>query len=285
MTGVMKQLVAVSLAAVLAAAAFAASAGAKPTGEFAQFAQCEYENPEVTDCLYTVTSGGSIGIGTKTIPLVNPITLEGSYAYEEMWLRGGTNGVTLSKTPQPVPGGIKGVTAPGSWPKAVQEWWNEGIETGLTGVNATIELAGPTKGITNVTLSTENLLFEEGTGLGLPVKIHLENALLGSNCYFGSKAEPIQLDLTTGSSGELTGTPGEISFNGSFTIFTLKGLRLVDETFDVQAVDGCGGIFAEYVDPLVDSIFGTPAAAPENRITFEGKLQDASAEAVFKSGP
>ncbi|HET7444593.1 MAG TPA: hypothetical protein VFJ57_08045 [Solirubrobacterales bacterium] len=274
-----------SFAVVFGVAAFAGTASAKPTGEYAQFAQCDYENPEVTDCIYTVTNGGSLGIGTKTIPFVNSITLEGSYAYEEMWLRGGTNGVTLSKTPQPVPGGLKGVTAPGSWPKVVQEWWNEGIETGLTGVNATIELAGPTKGLTNITLNTENLIFEEGTGLGLPVKIHLESALLGSNCFFGSKAEPIQLDLTTGSSGELTGTPGEISFNGPFTIVTLKGLRLVNENFAAPAVSGCGGMFSEYVDPLVDSIFGTPAAAPENRITFEGNLQDASAEAVFKSGP
>lgn len=285
MTGVAMRLVAVSLAVVLAVAVLAGSAGAKPTGEFAQFAQCEYENPEVTDCIHMTTNGGSIKIGKKTIAIKNPITLEGSHVYEEMWLRGGTNGLTLSKTPQPVPGGLLGITAPTSWPKAVQEWWNEGIETGLTGVNATVELAGPTKGLTNVTVSWENLLLQEGVALGLPVKIHLESALLGSNCYFGSSSEPIQLNLTTGTSGELTGNTGALSFNGAFTLMTIKGFRLVDGTFAVPSASGCGGIFSEYVDPLVDSIFGTPAGSGENAVVLEGELTDGEREAVFKSGP
>ena len=49
----------------------------------------------------------------------------------------------------------------------------------------------------------ENWLFEEGTALGLPVKIKLSNTLLGSSCYVGSNTEPIQIDLTTGASGAL----------------------------------------------------------------------------------
>jgi hypothetical protein len=284
MTGITKKLLAIGIALVLTGAVAAETAVAAPTGEFAQFAQCEYENTEVDTCIYWVWSGGTFKLGAKTIPLKNPITLQAS-SVSEMDLLGATNGVTLSKTPQPVPGGLAGVTAPTSWPKWLQENFNEQIETGFTGVNATIELAGPSKGLTNLTLSTENLILEEGTALHMPVKIHLENAILGSNCYLGSSAEPIVLNLTTGTSGALKGSLGEIMFNGAFTLVDLTKVRLVDNTFSVPAANGCGGVLSTYFDPLVDSIFGTPAGVGENHAVLEGTLTEGEREAVFKSGP
>lgn len=284
MTGMAKKLATVGTAVALTAAVFAAPAAAGPTGEFKQFAQCEYENTEVSTCVDWTWSAGTLGIGEKSIPIVNPITLQASYV-EEMDLLGATNGDTLSKTPQPVPGGLKGVTAPGSWPEWLQEYFNEQIETGFTGVNATIELTGPTKGLTNATQSTENLLLEEGTALTLPVKIHLENPILGSNCYLGSNSEPIDLHLTTGTSGALKGSAGELMFNETFTIADFTKVRLVDNTFAVPGANGCGGIFSTYIDPLVDSIFGTPAGVGENHAVLEGTLTEGEREAVFKSGP
>jgi hypothetical protein len=284
MTGVTKKLMSVGIAAVLAAASFAAPAAAEPTGEFAQFAQCEYENPEVTDCIDWTWNTGTLQIGSKTIPIVNPITFQGSYV-PEMDFLGATNGETLSQTPQPVPGGLAGVTAPTSWPEWLQEAFNEQIETGLTGVNATVELAGPTAGLTNATLSTENLIFEEGAALRLPVKIHLDNPILGNECYLGSNSEPIQLNLTTGTSGALKGSAGELMFNEAFTLIDLTGVRLVDQTFTVPSANGCGGELSEYLDPLVDSIFGTPAGVGENHAVLEGTLTEGEREAVFLSGP
>jgi hypothetical protein len=284
MTRVTKKLMSVGIAAVLAAASFAAPAAAGPTGEFAEFAQCEYENTEVSTCVHWTWSAGTLGIGKKSIPIENPITLQASYV-EEMDLLGATNGDTLSKTPQPVPGGLQGVTAPGSWPKWLQEYFNEQIETGFTGVNATIELTGPTNGLTDATQSTENLLLEEGTALTLPVKIHLENPILGSNCYLGSNSEPIDLHLTTGTSGALKGSAGELMFNKTFTIVDFTNVRLVDNTFAVPSANGCGGIFSAYINPLVDSIFGTPSAAGKNHLVLEGTLTEGEREAVFNSGP
>jgi hypothetical protein len=284
MTGVIKKLATVGIAVILGTATAAVPASAAPTGEFAQFAQCEYENTEVETCIDWTWNAGTFKIGSKTIPIKNPITLQASYL-AEMQLRGATNGSTLSKTSQPVPGGLSGVTAPASWPEWLQEYFNEAIEEGFTGVNATIELAGPTNGLTNATLSTENLFLEEGTTLGLPVKIHLENAILGSECYFGSNAQPIQLHLTTGVSGALTGSVGELMFNGAFTLLDLTKNRLVDETFAVPGASGCGGMFSAYFDPLVDSIFGTPSAVGKNHAVLEGTLTEAEREAVFLSGP
>jgi hypothetical protein len=158
--------------------------------------------------------------------------------------------------------------APG--PPGVQTWWNDGIANGLTNVNLTTELAAPA---TSIALSIENLIFEEGVALGLPLKFHLENALLGSNCFVGSNAEPIQVDLTTDTSGSLKGQAGELMFNGGFTLLTLTGVKLVNETFAAPEASGCGGIYSAYVDPLVDSIFGLPAGSGENSMVLEGDLR------------
>jgi hypothetical protein len=275
--GSRNRLAAVTIAVVLAALASAPAATAAPPPGFKDFLPCPWENVETTDCVHWLFDDGAYEIGERTVPVVNPVTLQGGYTAEapEDQFHGSEEGETLSKTPQPVPGGLLGVTAPMAWPMFLQEWWNEMIEEGFTGVNATIELAEPA---TAIELSYENLFLEEGTTLGLPVKIKLDNALLGANCYIGSN-EPVELALSTGESGSLTGTPGTLSFNPELTIFTLTGIEVVDGTYALPGADGCGGIFSEFVDPLVDSIFGLPAGS-ENAATFEGVLRDASATAM-----
>jgi hypothetical protein len=275
--------------AALAMLLFASSALATahhPKGEYAQFGECPLNRSTITDCIYSLSSGGGFTIGKKTVPIVNPVTLQGGFEGESPNIKfyGAEEGNTLSKTPQPVPGGLFGITAPKWWPIWIQEWFNKQINEGLTGVNATVELTGPTKGLTNIALNTENLLFEEGTALGLPVKIHLENAILGSNCYLGSESSPIQINFTTGTSGSLKGAAGVLSFNEPlFTIITIAGGKLVNNTYSAPGVSGCGGIFSFLIDPLVNEILGVPAGEGKNSATLEGKLQDAQAKAVKAS--
>lgn len=281
----MKKFITGSMVAALASLVLVPSAlGAShnPKGEFAGFAECPLNNPLVTDCVLSVTNGGSFTIGKKTVPLKNPVTLQGGgyLVGETTQFVGAENGDTLSKTPQPVPGGLLGITAPTWWPKFIQDWFNDQINKGLTGVNATVELAAPAS---QIQLSTENLLNAEGTALGLPSKIHLENAILGSNCYIGSNAKPVQLNFTSGKSGALTGAVGELNFNEAFTLVTISGGKLVDGTYAAPGVSGCGGIFSIFVNPLVDSILGTPSASGKNSAILEGKIQDASAAAVKAS--
>jgi hypothetical protein len=284
----MKKFIAGGMAAALAALVFASLALASshnPKGEFAGFKECPLNRETVTDCILSVSSGGGFTIGKKTVPLKNPVTLQGGLegVGPEVKFIGAENGDTLSKTPQPVPGGLLGITAPTWWPKFIQDWFNNLINEGFTGVNATVELTGPTKGVTNIKLSTANLIFEEGTALGLPAKIHLENAILGSNCYIGSETKPVQIDFTSGTSGKLTGSAGEISANEAFTLITIKGGKLVNNTYAAPGVNGCGGIFSFFVDPLVDSILGTPSPSGANSATLEGQIQDANAAAVKAS--
>ncbi len=284
----MKKLIAGGLTAVLGALVFASvaiGASHNPKGEYAQFNECPLNRATITDCVLSVSSGGGFTVGLKTVPLKNPVTLQGGFegAGSEVKFYGAENGDTLSKTPQPVPGGLLGITAPTWWPKFIQDWFNNLINEGFTGVNATVELTGPSKGLTNVKLNTENLIFEEGVALGLPVKIKLDNAILGSNCYIGSEKSPVQLNFTTGTSGSLKGSAGTITFNPSFTITTISGGKLVDGTYAAPAASGCGGIFSFLIDPLVNSILGLPAGSGKNTATLEGKLQDAVAAEVKAS--
>jgi hypothetical protein len=268
--------------AVLVLAPSAIASSHHPKGEFANFGECPLSNPAVEACIYSVSNGGNFTVGSKEVPLVNPVTLQGgaSGSEEETVFYGAENGETLSKTPQPVPGGLLGIKAPTWWPIWIQNWFNNLINEGLTGVTATVELAKPASAIK---LNVNNLIAEEGTALGLPVKVKLSNAILGGNCYLGSNSSPVQIDFTTGTSGELTGSRGEISFNEAFTLVTLEGGRLVNNTFSAPGVSGCGGIFSFLVDPLVDSILGVPAGSGSNSAILEGKLQNANAEAVKAS--
>jgi hypothetical protein len=285
---VMKKLIAGGLMGALGVLVFASTALASshhPTGEFSVFAECPHDRATITDCVYSVTNGGSVTIGNKTVPIKNPVTLQGGFEGEVPNIKfyGAENGDTLSKTAQPVPGGLTGIVAPTWWPKFLQNWFNKGISEGLTGVDAIVELTGPTKGLTNIQLNTENLIFAEGTALQLPVKVKLDNALLGSNCYIASNSSPMVIPLTTGVSGSLEGFPGVLSFNGDYSIITTAGAELVNNTFTAPAASGCGGLFSLFVDPLVNTILGTPAGSGKNFATLEGDLKDSQPEYVKAS--
>jgi hypothetical protein len=280
-----KRLAAALAAALsLALAGQASAASHHPKGEYAAFAQCPLSVKSVTDCIYSLSDGGSFTVGTKTLPLINPLKLQGGFAGagDEIKFYGAENGDTLSKSAQPLAGFLK-VSPPSSWPKFLVQWFNEGVEEDHIGVIATIELVGPSEGLTEIKLSTENLLGARGTALGLPVRITLSNDLLGSNCHIGSASEPLELNFTAGHSGSLKGDLGEFSFNKSSTISTLAGAKLVDGTYAAPAASGCGGLLSYFLDPLIDSILGLPSPAGKNTANLEGKLKDAVAVEVSAS--
>jgi hypothetical protein len=273
---------AVAALALLVFASGALAASHHPTGEFEHFGECPLNNSEVTNCVYSVSSNGSFTIGKKTVPLVNPVTLQGGFkgSGESTVFYGAENGETLSKTAQPVPGGLLGITAPTWWPIWIQSWFNNLINEGFTGVNATVELAGSASAIK---LNTANLLNRSGTALGLPAKIHLQNAILGSSCYIGSNSNPVHLNFTTGTSGSLEGNPGTFTHNAAFTLLTFSGGRLVDGTYAAPGANGCGGILSFLVDPLVESVLGIPSESGQNTAALEGVIQAATAKAVRAS--
>jgi hypothetical protein len=284
----LKKLMVSGLVAAVASMAFASgSFGAShhPTGEFANFGECPLNRESIQYCVYSVSSTGSFTIGKKTVPLVNPVTLQGGYEGKasELQFYGAENGDTLSKTAQPVPGGLLGITAPTWWPGFIQTWFNNLINEGFTGVNATVELLGPSKGLTKVNLNTTNLLNEKGTALGFPARIKLSNAILGSGCYIGSESEPVQLNFTTGESGALHGSKGTLTHNEKFTLLNFSGGKFVDGTYKAPHTNGCGGIFSFLVNPLVESILGVPAGEGANSAYLEGVLEAGVAKVVRAS--
>lgn len=275
-------------ALMLVPAAQATAASHSPTGEWAQFNECPLSRETLEACMYSESNGGFFQVGKKTVPLVNTVILQGGLESTESGQQfyGAENGETISKTPQPVPGGLLGIVAPKWWPQFLQDWFNEQINKGLTGVTATVELAGPA---TNIKVNTLNLLLETGTALSLPVKIKLSNSILGSNCYIGSNSKPVVIDFTSGTTSPpppnepISGDAGTLSVGGGGTIITLSGGALVNNSFAAPGASGCGGIFSFFIDPLVNSILGTPSPAGTNTAVLEGKLQTAAAPAVRAS--
>lgn len=287
--GIRKRMLALSAVLVVALAGLigsASSAMATPKGKFAVFAQCPLTNPSVTACIFAQTKSGEFTIGTTSVPINKTITLqggiiEGENEAEEITQSfvGAANGVTLSKTALNVPGGLAGLVKCNEISNFFERVACELIfENALTGVTATTELAAPA---TSISINEGNLLDAEGTALGLPVKLKLSNPFLGESCYIGSNSNPVQLNLTTGKSGTLTGKVGKVSVSEG--LLTVAENSLVNGTFTAPKSNGCGGIFSFLIDPIIDAKIGLPSGAGHNKAALEGQLEQAGASTVKAS--
>lgn len=280
------------VAAVLAAsmmlvpASQALAAPHHPKGEFAPFNDCPLSNPKVNICLFSESSGGFFTVGKKTVPLVHPVTLQGGLEAVGSPFIGAEDGNTLSKTAEPVPGGLLGIEAPASWPKFLRDLFNETINNGFTGVTATVELAAPASAIK---VSLGNLFLEKGVALSLPTKIKLSNSFLGNSCYIGSNSSPVTIEFTTGETSPpppnkpIHGAAGAPFENEEGTLVKFSGGKLVNNSFAAPGANGCGGLFSFLIDPFVNSIVGLPSAAGTNTAVLEGVLESAAAPAVKAS--
>ncbi|HSS42810.1 MAG TPA: hypothetical protein VLK37_09735 [Solirubrobacterales bacterium] len=264
-------------AALLVPASSASAAPFHPKGEYANFNYCPLGKATLTACFRSETKAGFLTIGAKTTPIKTPVVLQGGLEYEQLFqnmpLIAAQDGNTLVKTPQPVPGGLTGIVAPSWWPQILKDLFNEMINNGLTGVTATLELAGPAN---TVIVNPGNLLTSAGTTLTLPVKVKLSNTFLGSGCYIGSSSNPMTLKLTSGTTAPpapnkpISGAPGTVSQNPAFTILSVSGNKIVDNSFAAPSANGCGGfLFSWAVDPFVNSIVGVPSAAGTNTAVLE----------------
>ncbi len=263
----------------LSATLGAASATAAPTGEYAAFAECPTSNAELSACIVARAEGGAITFGDETVPIVNTQTLQGGFIEEPsgaMTFVGAANGNTLTKTAQKVPGGLSGlVNCTEISNKEERERCEAIFENKLTGVYATVELAAPAS---DIGLNEFNLETEMGTALSLPVKVKLENPLLGSGCYIGSNSSPLVVELTTGTSGSLKGKAGKFSSRAEGGILVVSEDSLVNNTVAVPGANGCG--FAGLLNSIVDGRLKIPAGAGKNKVTLNGTLEQTGAGAA-----
>lgn len=252
--------VAVSAVAVIAGLGAPAGAVAGLQHEFAPFANCPVNAPKVTTCVVSDVTGGEFVLGKKAVAIDKPVVLQGGLAGEE--LVGATNGETLSKTALTVPGGLVGIE-------------------GLGGeVTATAELAGTAR------INTKALLTAEGTGVSLPLKVKLDNPLLGPVCFVGTDSEPVAIELTTGTTDPpppnkaITGSFGVLNRVADKRIELITGNSVVGNSFSVPGAIGCGGLGFLLIDPLVDLASGVPAAAGHNTAILTGTLEEADSAEV-----
>jgi hypothetical protein len=247
-----------TILALLAMGIAASSALGGIQQEFAIFKGCPVDTPGVVQCLVSNTESGEFKIGSKDVTVDRTITLEGAISETTSELVG----AKLSKTPLVVPGGLVGIEL-----------------DGITEVTATAELAGP------VQLSLDNLGTDK-PALSMPLKVKLSNPALGEACYIGSNAEPVTLNLTSGTTNPpppnkpITGSVGTFTLKDHSTLIIDSGSSLVDNAFAAPGVNGCGGLLALAVDPVVDLDAGLPAPAGSNTAILTGTLYSASARVV-----
>jgi hypothetical protein len=245
-----------ALFALTALVPSAASATTTPAPGYGQFTGCPNpaQIPSIEICFHTVFTSGEFQVGGIEFPISNPITYSGGLtpSFEVDFNASGG----MSKVPQPVPGGLVGLTG--------LTWLLELYGASELTLYADIELAGTPGAPLPETLS-------------LPVRIHLTNPLL-DNCYIGSNAEPIPLDLITGTTSPpppnepITGTEPTISITPN-EVLDLEEGTYVDNSFAAPEANGCVLTIPGYspisIDSLINSQNGLPAAAGTNRAIFD----------------
>lgn len=257
-----------SLIGVAALTAAPAEAKVAPNPAFLPFKYCPAKEKGVVDCVVATTLGGEVKLGNKSVPIKNPIVLQGGLRASGEQLVGATEGQTFDSPPQTVPGGLVGIE-------------------GLGGeVSATTELAGAPSA---VLINQANTLDEKGIAVVLPLKVTLHNAALGEHCEIGSEASPILLHLTTGTTSPpapnspISGSRGTITLPEGGEIEKLTGAVEVDNAFSTPEATGCGGLLAFLVNPVVNLDIGLPAASGHNTAILEGNLELAQAKYVRKA--
>lgn len=245
--------------ATLAATTTAAAAALVAVPAPAQAAPVTFENcPTYSDqCFKAVTTGGSFTIGPLTLPLDGEITLTGGMSGTEMVTP--LDEPKLVATPLQVPGGLLGLAG------------TEKLLPGVTDIKATTQLAGVPQ------INIFDVLYGEGPGVVLPVKIKLANPLLGPSCYIGSDANPITLRLTTGTTAPpapnqpITGDRGTLTFDPASGAVVTEGTRIVDNAFAVPAATGCSalGVKLLNLDSVVNGRQKLPSPAGTNTAILE----------------
>ena len=141
----------------------------------------------------------------------------------------GHNG--LYAKPMTVPGGVLGIDLP----------FNNLF--GLAGVTAEV------KAVAAPSFNGDLMDFD----ISLPVKMKINNAFLGNNCYLGSETEPVNFRLKNANPGE---SP---DFEAIDTAVKFLGIENVAEDFAIPKASGCGPFGV--LNPIVNWRAKTPATA------------------------
>jgi hypothetical protein len=294
------------------------------------FNDCPVHNPEVVKiweegeeeviCFTGVTNGGKEGghftVGGVQVPLNKKITLHGAAAFAEGTvnpnnpegqpegkIHAAEDGKTLEAPPLAIPKGAKLITPQimeeAEWPESLKNIYNEKNAKKELGLSATIEVAGGNEIYEQRQgLSTANILFEEGPGFVLPLKVKVSGPLLyklqkgADTCTIGTDEHPVVQHLTTGESvapppfeaNTQHGSTGELAFSDEFRVIEIRNNTLVDSTWPVEVgAEGCGGSYESYVNKAMDILLKLPAPAGASTTELRGTLYSGNFNAVKQS--
>lgn len=213
--------------------------------------------PSPGGCQTVIVKSGTMKLGNLTVDL-DP---------DSMKIAGGNKIIPGSPTtwdfypknsgvyanPITVPGGALGI--------------GSAEDFGLTRITASVEQLGtPVFNLPSVTDMT----------VKLPIRIKLSNPMLGDNCYIGTTAEPVTLDLKVDPS-----TGGEAGFIPSGEVGTyFPGFTATATDFAVPGATGCGPLGS--LNWAANLRAGLPAATG-NSLTTKVDMYSASAWLVYQS--
>ena len=266
----------IALGGLMAALALALPAqGATLSGAWAPFTRCPVDQPAMvtapasgfgTACVASDSPSGTFRIG-KTSVTTGETNLQFGVSGQDP--ADPTHGLvvpvpnrgSLVAAPAKVPGGLLGLICP-SGNDLVANLCNSIGDSTPNKVVASVELAGePSEFNASGALSTGIPVVR------LPVKVHLQNPLLGAKCYIGSDANPIVLRPETTAVGHASGAP----FGGGFSgfILTVAGGTLGDASFAVPKASGCGGALSLLINPLVNAKEKLPSPSGQNAVVLD----------------
>ena len=171
-------------------------------GSWAPFTRCPVDDPAMlavdgstqsSTCVASISTGGSFKLGnTETTTGTSELQFGIISAPDGTSAGVSPPGGAIVAAPVDVPGGLLGLMCPSADP-VVASVCALVTTNALNTVTATVESAGTPS---NVNLAAGALL---GVPImTLPIKVHLENPLLGSTCFIGSDTDPITLSTEYG---------------------------------------------------------------------------------------
>ncbi len=245
-----------------------------PAGHWAAFDRCPVDDPSMLAadgaelaalCLASSSESGTMTIGEKTVPTAGTNLQFGLLGDGVSYASVSPEGAGIRAEPVTVPGGLLNLVCPSDIP-VLTSLCEKAADSRLNRVVATVEPAGvPT-----------DFNLTAGLGVGqpivtLPVKIRLDNPLLGSRCYIGSEADPILLRPRNASQPALTLTryapDGTTQAGGPMSNIELSGADQVDDSFAVPEADGCG--FLGTLDWAVNAQLGLPSPEGANSLLLD----------------
>ncbi|MFE2282222.1 hypothetical protein ACFXAE_34335 [Streptomyces sp. NPDC059454] len=266
-----------ALTALGALASLGTATAADPTlnGEWAPFTRCPVDAPAMLaadgfdrtpQCVVSTSASGSIKLGKTTVTTGKTNLQLGVVQNAD-----GTSTVVappsgaLVADSATVPGGLLGLMCPSNIPVITSIC--ETLEgSSLNRITATMESVGAPYAFDQ----TAGVLTDMPI-VALPVRIHLENPLLGGKCYIGTAANPVLLRPENRNYPEFgmsffqgDGTADE---SGEMSRINLTGATQNDSAFAVPAATGCG-LNIGLINAAVNAKSGLPSAAGNNSLTL-----------------